>query len=183
MNKYSTSFAAIALVAISYEMARLPRLSSNEMAGLASRFHFERSPLPEIPEHPPYKSVRQVHPSLARIAAWTSSMGAAATLADLDGDGLPNDVCYVDPRTDLVTVAPVPGTGIRYQPFTLNPELLPFDASTMAPMGSLAGDFNEDGLMDLLVYYWGRTPVLFLRKKGGASPSGAGMSRGEFVAT
>jgi hypothetical protein len=47
-----------------------------------------------------------VHPSLERISAWVSSLGAAATLADLDGDGLPNDVIYVDPRTDLVTVAP-----------------------------------------------------------------------------
>src|SRR3979409_1480363 len=35
----------------------------------------------------------------------------------------------------------------------------------MAPMGCLVGDFNEDGLADILVYYWGRSPVIFLRKK------------------
>ena len=29
----------------------------------------------------------------------------------------------------------------------------------------LVGDFNEDGLADILVYYWGRSPVIFLRKK------------------
>ena len=32
-------------------------------------------------------------------------------------------------------------------------------------MGVVPGDFNEDGLMDILVYYWGRSPVIFLRKK------------------
>jgi hypothetical protein len=33
----------------------------------------------------------------------------------------------------------------------------------MAPMGCLPGDVNEDGLIDVVVYYWGRTPVAFLR--------------------
>jgi len=152
------------------------------MTALAARFSFKRFPLPEIADHPPYKLVRRVHPSLERISAWISSMGAAVTLADLDGDGLPNDLCYVDPRTDLVTVAPVPGTGDRYQPFILSPAPLPYDSGTTAPMGTLAGDFNEDGLMDLLVYYWGRTPILFLRKKGSA-PAGASLSRADYVAT
>ena len=32
-------------------------------------------------------------------------MGASVAMADLDGDGLPNDLVNVDPRTDLVTVA------------------------------------------------------------------------------
>jgi hypothetical protein len=40
---------------------------------------------------------------------------------------------------------------------------LPYDATTMAPMGCLPGDFNEDGLMDILVYYWGRAPIVFFR--------------------
>ena len=39
---------------------------------------------------------------------------------------------------------------------------------TMAPMGCLPGDLNEDGLMDLLVYYWGRTPIAFLHRDTGA---------------
>jgi hypothetical protein len=38
----------------------------------------------------------------------------------------------------------------------------------MAPMGCLPGDFNEDGLADILVYYWGRTPIAFLRTGTGA---------------
>ena len=36
----------------------------------------------------------------------------------------------------------------------------------MAPMGCVPGDFNDDGRTDLLVYYWGRTPVLFMHKPG-----------------
>jgi hypothetical protein len=183
MSKYFSALVAILLVAICYPLAKLPTLSSREMANLAARFRFKRIPVPEVADHPPYKLVRNVHPSLQRISAWISSTGAAATLADLDGDGLPNDLCYVDPRTDLVTVAPVPGTGDRYKPFALSPEPLPYDSATTAPMGTVAGDFNEDGLMDLLVYYWGRTPVLFLRKKSSSASEGASLYRGDYVAT
>lgn len=120
MKKYLSCLAALILVAICYAAARLPTLTSPEMAALAGRFSFKKLALREVPDHPPYKLVRQVHPSLERISAWVSSIGAAATLADLDGDGLPNDVISVDPRTDLVTVSPAPGTGERYKPFALD---------------------------------------------------------------
>src|SRR4030095_2939860 len=140
---------------------------------LASRFRFAKLPMPEVANHPPYKSVREVHPSLKRIASWISSLGAAVTLADLDGDWLPNDLIHIDPRTDLVTVAPAPGTGNRYVPFVLQPGPLPFNPKTTAPMGALAGDFNEDGRRDVLVYFWGRSPVIYLAKEsvGGLSAS------------
>ena len=170
VRRLAAPLVAIVLIACCFGLARFPSLPASERAQLAARFKFERMPLPEVAEHPPYKYVRQVHPSLSRISAWISSLGAAAALADLDGDGLPNDLAYIDPRTDLVTIAPVPGTGARYAPFALDPAPLPFDAATTAPVGVLAGDFNEDGLMDLLVCYWGRTPVLFLRKSTGAEP-------------
>ena len=95
-------------------------------------------------------------------------------LNDLDGDGLPNDVVYVDPRADRVIVAPVPGTGERYEPFCLGLVPLPYDPDTMAPMGCLPGDLNEDGLMDVLVYYWGRPPIAFLRRNDGRRPARCG---------
>jgi hypothetical protein len=180
MKKYFSCLVAIILAAICYAIARLPMLTLPESAALAARFTFKEFPLPEVPDHPPYKFVRRVHPSLERISAWISSLGAAATLADLDGDGLPNDLVYVDPRTDFVTVAPAPGTGGRYKPFTLDTSFWShgsYDRQTIAPMGTVAGDFNEDGLLDLMVYFWGRTPILYLRKSADLSGSGAARSR------
>ena len=70
--------------------------------------------------------MRAVNPNLERISGWISSVGAAVALNDLDGDGLPNDLCHVDPRIDEITVAPVPGTGERYAPFALSPAPLPW---------------------------------------------------------
>jgi hypothetical protein len=146
-----------------YWQARLPALSSEELRRLASGFHFTTSILPR-PEGYLYRSVRAVHPSLARISAWISSVGASVALGDIDSDGLPNDFCLVDPRMDTVEVGPAPGTGKRYEPFVLNPVDVYYDSSTMAPMGCLIADLNEDGLMDVLVYYWGRPPIAFLRR-------------------
>ncbi len=177
MRKRLSTIAAIFLIGLCYFAARTPTLPEPEMAALASRFKFERFALPEASDRPAYKFVRQVHPSLERIAAWVSSVGASATLADLDGDGLPNDLIYVDPRTDIVTVAPVPGTGDRYKPFSLDRSFWShnsYDTSALAPTGVVAGDFNEDGLIDLMVYFWGRTPVLYLRKSGEPSPDSPG---------
>ncbi len=45
-------------------------------------------------------------------------------------------------------------------------------------MGSVPGDFNEDGLTDVLVYYWGRTPVLFIRNDDGAA---GGLAPGSYT--
>jgi hypothetical protein len=177
MKRYYTCLAAIILVAVCYPLARMPKLSKAETAALAAHFRFVKSPVPELSDRPPNKSVRQVHPSLERISAWVSSLGAAATLADLDGDGLPNDLICVDPRTDLVTVAPVPDTGERYKPFALDRSAWShpsYDTAALAPTGTVAGDFNEDGLTDVLVYFWGRTPVLYLRRADGSSESVAG---------
>ena len=173
-SRYVGSAAAVLLSLLCYGLARLPTLTSTETAALASRFRFERLRLLEAPGHPPHKSVRQVHPSLARISAWVSSLGASATVADLDGDGLANDLVLVDPRTDLVTVAPVPGTPARFELFALDNSSWPggsYDPQTLAPMGTLAGDFNQDGAIDLLVYFWGRTPILYLRRSGGTEPA------------
>lgn len=156
--------AALALLGALYLMARLPDIGSTERNRLAARFQFDRAPLPTVPG-PEARLIRPVHPSLRHIAAWISAVGAAVALNDLDGDGLPNDVCYVDVRTDQAIVAPAPGTGTRYQPFALDAGPL-FSRSTMAPMGCLPGDMNEDGRMDLLVYYWGRTPIAFLHQSG-----------------
>ncbi|HET7286216.1 MAG TPA: VCBS repeat-containing protein, partial [Pyrinomonadaceae bacterium] len=160
---HAAKLTAILLILGVYAFARTPEPSESELATLAEGFRFRATPLPTLNGETP-KTIRDVNPSLRRVAGWISSVGAAVALNDLDGDGLPNDACYVDTRIDKVIVAPVPGTPARYQPFTLDPISLPYDKSTMAPMGCLPGDFNEDGLQDVLAYYWGRTPVVFTKR-------------------
>ena len=168
MNRRSQPFQIKLLVLIGVVTllgwyTRLPRLSSLESAAMADRFRFQRLTFTQLRETA--HTHRTVNPKLERIAAWISSVGASIALGDLDGDGLPNDACLTDPRTDEVIITPVPGTGDRYRPFALNPAPLPYDPSTMAPMGCLITDLNEDGLQDLVVYYWGRTPIAFLHRQ------------------
>jgi len=167
-RNWSTRLAALALIVLFYGFARLPEASESERRELAARFAFTRAALPELPagQGPERRTVRPVHPSLRHIAGWVSAVGAGVALHDLDGDGLPNDACTIDTRVDLPLVAPVPGTGDRYPLFSLDPGPGRFDRATMAPMGCLPGDWNEDGWTDLLVYYWGRPPVAFLRIPG-----------------
>ena len=160
LGRNASRVSALLICATLGGLTRQPTLTRTERTDLASRFRFEKFQLPEVPG-PPKKYIRRVHPRLARIASWISSMGAAAALYDLDSDGLPNDVCYVDPRTDQVIIAPVPTTGSRYAPFELGHGDLRWD-ETMAPTGCLAGDFNEDGRPDIIVYCYGRTPIVYL---------------------
>jgi hypothetical protein len=164
LRRNATRLLALALIAGLFGFARLPTLPDAERQALAGRFAFARTPLATPAGLRLDRTVRDVHPGFKDIASWISSVGAGVALNDIDGDGLPNDLCSVDTRIDKVLVQPVPGTGDRYPLFALDPSPLPYDARTMAPMGCLPGDFNEDGRMDLLVYYWGRSPVIFLRR-------------------
>lgn len=175
-RRHATRIAALAVLLAIYGFARLPRLPEAERSALKSKLAFARLTLPEMPPSADvvWKKIRDVNPNLAPLSAWISSVGAGVALADLDGDGLPNDLCHVDTRVDRALVAPVPGTGPRFALFALEPGALPYERRTTAPMGCLPGDFNEDGHTDLLVYYWGRTPIVFLRRSGagfdGAAP-------------
>ena len=173
LHRNITKIAACLIAAFLFFEARVPDISAAEAMHLAGHFHFVTHAFPLVGASTP-KNVRAVQPSLKRISAWISSVGAAVAVGDLDSDGLPNDVCLVDPRTDKVTIQPAPQTGDRYAPFELTPPHN--DPATTAPMGCLIGDLNEDGLLDVVVYYWGRTPIAFIRKSGTpgrAAPLGA----------
>lgn len=173
-RKITASAIALAAFAIMY-IADHPVVA--DVDRVAAQFSFSRHSLPEVAGGE-VRHVRATHQDLHHLAWYWSQWGAAAALNDLDGDGLANDVCYVDTRTDQVIVAPVPGTGDRYKPFALDFGAL-FDRRTMAPMGCLPGDLDEDGRIDLVVYFAGRTPVLFLSR-----PSAAGGDRlgpGNFI--
>ncbi|HVR99375.1 MAG TPA: ASPIC/UnbV domain-containing protein [Thermoanaerobaculia bacterium] len=168
-QRYAVRIVAVLVLAVLYGFGRLPTLSQDERETLAARFAFERRELPAPPGPPETlgRTIRPVHPDYAGIAGWISSVGAGVGLHDIDGDGLANDACHVETRVDRVIVAPLPGTGDRFPLFTLEPEPA-HDRDTIAPMGCLPGDWNEDGSTDLLVYYWGRPPVAFLRRAAAA---------------
>ncbi len=180
---------ALVLIGTSGSLARLPKpsepMKSNDIEGAAERFRFDAIPLAapagapvgtgmdlEIVDGRHYLS-RNVNKSVHHIRSWISSVGAAVTIEDLNGDGLPNDACWVCPTLNRVVITHTGSAGRNYTPKFLDAPALPIyptpDApgsdTTIAPMGSVAGDFNEDGRMDVLVYYWGRTPVIFFRNE------------------
>jgi len=111
------------------------------------------------------KSIRTVSHAARPYAGWISTFSTSVSLGDLDGDGLENDLCLVDPRTDLVNVMPVPlaGKKERYKPFVLDLESQSFYPGFMKPFGCLPHDMNRDGALDLLVYFAGRPPLAFFQ--------------------
>jgi hypothetical protein len=147
------------VIVAAFLASRLPATPAAERQALASRFAFQPIPLDPWPGSPA-RTLRDVHPALTRIQSWVSSLGAGAAFADLDGDGLPNDLCVVDPRFDRVVVQPAPGTGARYALFALDQ---PDRRHFVVPTGCVPGDLDEDGRTDLLVLHWGRPPIAYLR--------------------
>lgn len=174
--------AAIGLMSVAGYLSRQPSASSTTDFAVTGTFEFFAEPIVaprsasigvgmqrEVVDGREYV-VRNVNQSVEHIRSWISAVGAAVAVEDLDGDGFTNDVCWVCPRINRVVITKVGGAGKPSSPRFLDPPLLtlyggasPGPANTIAPMGTLIGDFNEDGRLDVLVYFWGRSPVLFLR--------------------
>jgi enediyne biosynthesis protein E4 len=168
MRKLAPPAVVLVLIGVLFVLARPPGASAQQRAAVAAQFHFVQLPIAEPPGLPD-ATIRDVNPAYQHIQAWISSVGAAVAINDFTGSGQPDDMCLVDTRSNSVIVTPVPGTKAAgtFKPFVLTPSpALPYNTSTMAPMGCAAGDFRQNGLMDLLVYYWGRTPVMFMLKQG-----------------
>ncbi|MFL6140071.1 MAG: CRTAC1 family protein [Frankiaceae bacterium] len=177
LRRQLAGVAALLLVIALLIVARLPGTSAASTNALAARFSFQPMSI-ALPSGLPQQSIRKVNKAYDRIDAWISSVGAGIAMDDIDGDGLANDLCVTDPRFDKVMVTPTPGKASgRYAPFALDPSPLPM-SSTMAPMGCVPGDYNEDGRTDLLVYWWGRTPIVYL-----GLPGRTGLSAGSFRPT
>ncbi|WP_338759932.1 CRTAC1 family protein [Nocardia vulneris] len=152
------------------------QVATDDPADVAQDYEFESMSIAMPPGYDqlPAKTVREVNPAYQNIRSWISSVGASIAINDLVGHGRSNGMCIVDTRTDsvIVTHTPTAPQADRFTPFLLRPDPLIMD-STMAPMGCAPGDFNGDGGMDLLVYYWGRTPIMFLHRDNAADPAPA----------
>jgi enediyne biosynthesis protein E4 len=153
-------------------------------AQTAAQYKFKQLPIAMPPGYANQKmnTVRQVNPAYYNIRSWISSVGASVAINDLVGHGRSDGMCMVDTRTNdvIVTYTPTAPAEDRFTPFVLNPAPLPVN-DTMAPTGCLAGDFTGSGLMDLLVFYWGRTPILFMLKPGAKTLSASAYKPEELV--
>lgn len=143
-------------------LARQPHAASSEVRHLASRFDFALHPLPS-PPMPAGGVVYPVNKTARHMQFYFYQVGESVALGDLDGDGLPNDMCRTDVRTKSAMVSPVPGTGDRYPSFVLEFGKL-FDRTTEYPSVCRFADMNEDGLEDIFVAFYGRPPLLLLRR-------------------
>ncbi|MFH8239177.1 FG-GAP repeat domain-containing protein [Streptomyces sp. G6] len=180
LTKQAPGVVALALMVGTYYAVHIPESSAADRRELAENFSFAPMSI-AMPSGHPQQTIREVNKAFEHIDAWISSVGAGIAMNDIDGDGLDNDLCVTDPRIDqvVVTPAPVPGRkSATYEPFALDPAPLP-KSKTMAPMGCTPADFNEDGATDLLVHYWGRTPVLFLAKPNAPADTEAAAQAGE----
>ncbi len=165
-------------VALGLVVAR-PGLGDAETRRLAAGYGFTVETVNSAP--PGAKYLRQVAPSLDKISGWVSAGGAAVALADVRGLGRPADICLVDPRNDSITLRPATAADHAYPPVVLRPTGLRYDA-TMAPMGCVPADLDEDGDTDFIGYYLGRSPVLFLNTAGAhATPTAAAFRAVELV--
>lgn len=174
----SASVVVLVCAAVGVMVIR-PGLGAQEAASTAQRYGFTASSLNRSPRDT--RSERAVAPGLHDIRGWISSVGAAVALADVRGLGRSADFCLVDPRDDAVTVAPVPDAGgERYPPVVLRADGVRFDA-TMAPMGCVPADLDEDGDVDFIVHYWGRSPLLFVNTAGVGTPRQNGFRASELI--
>ncbi|NUP03009.1 MAG: VCBS repeat-containing protein, partial [Nonomuraea sp.] len=160
LRKQAAGVAALALMIAVFAIGHPTFASDAAKAELAGAYGFKSLTI-AMPGGGPAKTVREVNRAYKHIDAWISSVGAAIALNDLDGNGRDDDLVIVDPRTDQVVVTPAPVGGERYRPFALTYGSLPVTGA-MAPMGAVPADYNDDGRIDLLVYWWGRTPTLHL---------------------
>ncbi|GAA4189472.1 CRTAC1 family protein [Streptosporangium oxazolinicum] len=165
VRRYAAGVLALVAATAGWRLTALPDTSAVETS---ADFSFHARPLGP-PARADDRVLRPVAPGYANLGSRVSSLGAGVALFDVDGEVVADDLCLVDPRRDTVTVRPAPGTSRGYRPFTLVP---PERRRHEAPTGCLPADLDQDGWEDLVVYYWGRSPSLFLRVPG-APPSGA----------
>src|SRR3954471_8295048 len=104
LRRHAAKFGTGGLVVLFYVLSLPESFPADQIAALASRFRFETATLTPADNSNAFQQIRKVHPALARIDAWISSVGAAVAMADIAGSGRPADICLVDPRNDSVSI-------------------------------------------------------------------------------
>jgi enediyne biosynthesis protein E4 len=168
----------LTVVAALSALARIPDAPAGETARMASRFRFSTQKLQLVPI--PKGVVYPVNQTAKQMQFYYYQVGESAALGDLDGDGLPNDLCQTDVRAKSAMVSPVPGTGARYAPFQLSFGQY-FDPVTEYPSVCRIADMNEDGLADIFIGFYGRPPLLLLRKATADLKPGAPISMDSYT--
>jgi hypothetical protein len=175
-----------ALVLVSLYVIAQSRVATYGADSVATQYKFKELPIamPAGYENQQMNTIRPVNRAYQKIAAWISSVGASIAINDLVGHGRADGMCIVDTRTNavVVTYTPTAQAADQFPPFVLDPKPLPMDAA-MAPTGCTPGDYNGDGRMDLLVTYWGRTPIMFLAKASASTLSPAAYHPQELLAS
>lgn len=182
MRRFVPGLSAIATLVMMFFGVNYAVAGATGADQVAAKYRFQQIPIALPPGYHPTQTIRQVNPAYAHLRSWISSVGAGIALADVTGHRRDDGMCIVDPRTNdvIVTYAPTAPAADRFMPFVLNAAPLPIDA-TMAPMGCAPGDFNGDARTDFLVYYWGRTPILFLARSTAARPAPGAYQPAELV--
>ena len=81
---HAAKFGTGALVALFYVMSLPESFPADQISELVSRFRFETATLAPADNGKAFQQIRKVHPALARIDAWISSVGAAVAMAASD---------------------------------------------------------------------------------------------------
>ena len=160
IQKHFIKFLALSIISLLYISARLPKMDKDSREKIVKKFNF--SIVNINLDEKDFMSEREVHPFYKDIASWISSVGAAATFTDISGKGISNDLILTDPRTNKVYLI----SEVKTPTYIFTTKKLHYNENTMAPMGTLAGDFDKNGEIDILVYYWGRTPIIFYQNNG-----------------
>lgn len=130
---------------------------SHSKGEINSDVKFQTSKISGDMGNKPAVAIKEVNPSYKNIEAWISSVGSGVALNDIDNDGYSDDICLVDPSYNNVTIQTADN---EYDKFELRTN---DETSSIAPMGCVPADLNEDGLLDIIVYYWGKSPLVFMQ--------------------
>ncbi len=158
--------------------SRLPGASRGDVTALAAQFRMKTITLPPVPT-PAGGVVFPTNKTATHMAFYFMQVGESAALGDLDNDGLANDLCQTNVRTKSMYVSPAPTTGERFQPFSVDFGSL-VDRVTVHPSICRFADMNEDGLADLFVTFYGRAPLMLLRKAPATLAAGAPLTQASF---